>query len=162
VCRQWEEATKPAIDAGIRVVNTRFGVILSPKGGALASMMFPFKTGGGGIIGSGKQYWSWISLDDVVGAIHHALMNESLRGPVNVVAPNPVTNYEFTKTLGRVLQRPTIIPLPGFAARLVLGEMADELLLASQRVKPKKLGESGYEFRHPELEGALRAMLGKR
>jgi uncharacterized protein (TIGR01777 family) len=162
VCRQWEEATKPAIDAGIRVVNTRFGVILSPKGGALASMMFPFKTGGGGIIGSGKQYWSWISLDDVVGAIHHALMNESLRGPVNVVAPNPVTNYEFTKTLGRVLQRPTIIPLPGFAARLVLGEMADELLLASQRVKPKKLGESGYEFRHPELESALRAMLGKR
>jgi uncharacterized protein (TIGR01777 family) len=162
VCRQWENATRPASDAGIRVVNARFGVILSPRGGALAQMLFPFKTGGGGVISSGKQFWSWISLDDVVGAIHHALLNENLHGPVNVVAPNPVTNTEFTKTLGKVLRRPTIFPLPAFVARLVLGEMANELLLASQRVRPRKLTETNYEFRHPELETALRAMLGRR
>lgn len=162
VCRQWEAACQPARDAGIRVVNVRFGVILSPQGGALAKMLFPFKTGGGGIVGSGKQYWSWIALEDVVGAVHHALLTDSLSGPVNVVSPQPVTNYEFTKTLGRVLNRPTILPLPGFAARLVLGEMADELLLASQRVRPKRLEETNYAFRYPELEPALRAMLGRR
>lgn len=162
VCRQWEAAAQPARDAGIRVVNLRFGVILTPKGGALAKMLFPFKTGGGGVIGSGKQYWSWITLEDVIGAIHHALTTDSLTGPVNVVAPNAVTNYEFTKTLGRVLQRPTILPLPAFAARIVLGEMANELLLASQRVKPTKLQATGYNFRHPQLEDGLRAMLGKR
>lgn len=162
VCRQWEAAAQPARDAGIRVVNLRFGVILTPKGGALAKMLFPFKTGGGGVIGSGKQYWSWVTIEDVIGAIHHALVNDSVTGPVNVVAPNPVTNYEFTKTLGRVLQRPTILPLPAFAARIVLGEMANELLLASQRVKPMQLEQTGYHFRHPQLEEALRALLGKR
>ncbi len=160
VCQQWEAATQPARDAGIRVVNVRFGVILSPKGGALSKMLFPFKMGGGGTIGSGKQYWSWITLDDVVGAIHHALLTDSLAGPVNVVSPHPVTNHEFTKTLGRVLHRPTIIPMPAFAARLALGEMADELLLASQRVKPTQLQASDYSFRHAELEPALRALLG--
>lgn len=160
VCRDWEAATLPAREAGIRVVNVRFGVILTPRGGALAKMLFPFKMGGGGIIGSGRQYWSWVSLDDVVGAIHHALMTPTLRGPVNVVSPQPATNYEFTKALGRVLHRPTIIPMPAFAARLALGEMANELLLASQRVRPKQLLDSKYPFRHAELEPALRAFLG--
>lgn len=162
VCRQWEAAAQPARDAGVRVVHLRFGVILSPKGGALAKMLFPFKTGGGGIIGSGRQYWSWITIEDVIGAIHHALKHENVSGPVNVVAPNPVTNYEFTKTLGRVLQRPTFVPLPAFAARLVLGEMANELLLASQRVRPAVLERTGYHFRHAQLEDALRALLGRR
>lgn len=161
VCRQWEAATAPARQAGIRVVHVRFGVILSPKGGALAKMLLPFKLGAGGVIGSGEQYWSWITLDDVIGAIHHAVLTESLHGPVNVVAPQPVTNREFTKTLGRVLNRPTIFPMPAFAARLALGEMADELLLASQRVRPTQLEQSAYVFRHPQLEPALRALLGK-
>ncbi|MDA1055223.1 MAG: TIGR01777 family oxidoreductase [Planctomycetota bacterium] len=161
VVRDWEDATGPAAEAGIRVVNLRFGVILSPKSGALAKMLLPFKLGGGGRVGSGKQYWSWISIDDAVGAIHHAMMADSLAGPVNVVAPNPVTNLEFTKTLGRVLRRPTIIPMPAFAAKLALGEMADELLLASSRVDAKKLLQSGYEFRQPTLEAALRHLLGR-
>jgi uncharacterized protein (TIGR01777 family) len=162
VCKAWEEAAQAARDAGVRVVNLRIGVVLTPKGGALAKMLFPFKTGGGGKVGSGKQYWSWIALDDVIGVIHHALMNDALTGPVNTVAPQPVTNYDFTKTLGRVLHRPTILPLPGFAARLLLGQMADDLLLASQRVVPQRLKESGYQFRYPELEVALRSALGKR
>jgi hypothetical protein len=142
-------------DAGIRVVNLRFGVILCPKGGALAKMLLPFKLGGGGRVGSGKQYRSWISIDDAAGAVHHALMTDSLSGPVNAVAPNAVTNAEFTKTLGRVLHRPTMVPMPAFAARLALGEMADELLLASIRVEPKELNRSGYDFRQPTLESAL-------
>lgn len=161
VCQQWEAAAQPAREAGIRVVNLRFGVILSPRGGALAKMLLPFRLGGGGVIGSGQQYWSWIALDDAVGAIHHAIVNDSLSGPVNVVAPQTVTNQEFTKTLGRVLHRPTIVPMPAFAARLALGEMANELLLASQRVRPSRLEETRYTFRHPQLEGALRAILGK-
>lgn len=161
VCREWEAATQPAADAGIRVVNLRFGVILSGGGGALRQMLTPFKLGVGGKIASGRQYMSWVTLDDVVGAIHHALMTDSLRGPVNVVSPQPVTNAEFTKTLGRVLGRPTIFPMPGFAARLALGEMADELLLSSQRVQPGKLRASGYNFRHTELETGLRHVLGK-
>ncbi len=159
--RDWEAATKPAADAGIRVVNLRFGVILSPKDGALSKMLLPFKLGGGGRVGSGKQYWSWISIDDAAGAIHHALMTDGLAGPVNAVAPNPATNLDFTKTLGRVLRRPTIVPMPAFAARLALGEMADELLLASSRIEPKLLLESGYDFRQPTLEGALRHLLGR-
>lgn len=159
--RDWEAATEPAAEAGIRVVNLRFGVILSPKDGALSKMLLPFKLGGGGRVGSGKQFWSWISIDDAAGAIHHALMTDSLAGPVNVVAPNPATNLEFTKTLGRVLRRPTIVPMPAFAARLALGEMADELLLASSRVEAKRLLQSGYEFRQPTLEGALRHLLGR-
>ncbi len=161
VAQEWEAATKPACNAGVRVVNLRFGMILSPKDGALAKMLLPFKLGGGGRVGSGKQYWSWISIDDAAGAIHHALMMNSLSGPVNAVTPNPVTNLEFTKTLGRVLRRPTLVPMPAFAARLALGEMADELLLASIRVEPKELNRTGYEFRQPTLESALRHLLGK-
>ena len=161
VVRQWEAATQPALDAGIRVVNLRFGMILSPRDGALAKMLLPFRLGAGGRVGSGRQYWSWISIDDAAGAVHHALMSESLSGPVNAVSPNPVTNEQFTKTLGRVLNRPTVLPMPAAAARLALGQMADELLLASARVVPKKLEESGYDFRQPTLEGALRHLLGK-
>lgn len=159
--RDWEAATKPAAEAGIRVVNLRFGVILSPQDGALSKMLLPFKLGGGGRVGSGKQYWSWISIDDAAGAVHHAIVNEGLSGPVNAVAPTPVTNLEFTKTLGRVLRRPTILPMPAFAARLALGEMADELLLASSRVDAKRLVQSGYDFRQPTLEAALRHLLGR-
>lgn len=155
VCRQWEAAAKPAEAAGARVVYTRFGVVLSAEGGALAKMLLPFRMGVGGKVGSGRQYMSWVALDDVVDAVIECLANDSLRGPVNVVSPNPVTNYEFTKTLGRVLRRPTIFPLPAFAARLALGQMADELLLASQRVRPAKLMEAGYTFRYPALEAAL-------
>ncbi len=161
ICKDWEAATSPASDKGIRVVHARIGVILTPKGGALAKMLFPFKMGAGGKIGSGKQYMSWIGLDDVVAAFHHAVVNESVQGPVNLVSPNPVTNLEFTKTLGKVLARPTFMPMPSFGARLAFGEMADELLLASTKVKPVRLLESGYEFRHPELEDALRYLLGK-
>ncbi len=161
VGQQWEAATQPARDAGIRVVNLRFGVILSPRGGALAKMLLPFRFGAGGRVGSGKQYWSWISIDDAAGAIYHALMTNSLAGPVNVVAPQPVTNLEFTKTLGRILNRPTIAPLPAFAARLALGEMANDLLLASCRVLPHQLIASDYQFRQPTLEAALRHILGR-
>jgi uncharacterized protein (TIGR01777 family) len=161
VCQQWEEATRPAAQAGIRVVNLRIGIILSPKGGALASMLTPFMLGAGGVVGSGKQYWSWIALDDVIGAIHHALFTDSLQGPVNLTAPQPATNQEFTKTLGRVLHRPTIFPLPAFMARLLLGEMADALLLASARVVPQRLQATGYKFRFPDLEAALRHVLGR-
>jgi uncharacterized protein (TIGR01777 family) len=161
VCREWEKATKPAEESGIRVVGTRFGIVLSPSGGALAKMLLPFRLGAGGKIGSGQQYMSWISLDDAIGAIDHALVTESLAGAVNVVAPRPVTNSEFTKTLGQVLRRPTLFPMPAIAARLLLGEMAEELLLASIRVEPARLLATGYKFRHPDLEGALRQLLGK-
>lgn len=161
VVKQWESATKPAADSGIRVVNLRFGVILSPKDGALAKMLLPFRLGLGGRVGSGRQWWSWISVDDAVGAIQHALMTDSLSGPVNAVAPNPVIFAEFAKTFGKVLRRPTIFPMPAFAARLALGQMADDLILASTRVEPTKLRESRYEFRQPTLEKALRHLLGK-
>ena len=161
VCREWEAATAPAATAGIRVVNLRFGVVLSPAGGALKKMLLPFKLGAGGRIGSGRQFMSWIALDDVVGAIHHALITQSLAGPVNAVAPSPVTNAEFTRTLARVLRRPAIAPVPAFALRLAFGEMADALLLAGQRVLPTRLQASGYTFRFPDLEGALRHLLGR-
>jgi uncharacterized protein (TIGR01777 family) len=161
VCKDWEAACQPARDAGIRVVNLRLGVVLSPKGGALANMLLPFKLGGGGILGDGKQWMSWIALDDAAGTIQHCLATESLTGPVNAVTPNPVTNFEYTKALGRVLSRPTILPMPAFAARLVFGQMADELLLASARVVPGKLESTNYHFRHPELEPALRHLLGR-
>ena len=136
------------------------GVILSPAGGALARMLLPFKLGAGGKIGSGKQYMSWISIDDIVGAIHHVMVTEELRGPVNAVAPTPVTNLEFTKSLGQVLSRPTLFSMPALAARLAFGEMADALLLASTRVEPVRLMETGYTFQHPELAGALKHVLG--
>jgi hypothetical protein len=161
VAKAWEEATQPAARGGIRVVNLRIGFVLSKAGGGLASMLLPFKLGIGGRVGSGRQYMSWIAIDDVVGAISHAILTEALHGPVNAVAPHPVTNREFTKTLGGVLGRPTIFPLPVFAARRVLGEMADELLLASTRVNPSRLLSTSYEFCFPELEGALRYVLGK-
>jgi hypothetical protein len=162
VCREWEDATAAAKECGIRVVNLRLGVVLSPRGGALAKMLTPFRIGAGGVIGDGNQYMSWIALDDAVGAIHHALVTESLHGPVNAVVPQAVTNREFTKTLGGVLKRPTLLPLPGFAARTAFGEMADALLLASSRVEPQQLRETHYDFRYPELEDALRHLLDKR
>jgi uncharacterized protein (TIGR01777 family) len=159
VCRDWEAATRPAAEAGIRVVCLRFGAILSAAGGALAKMLTPFRLGAGGVIGDGRQWMSWIALNDVLGAIRHALAADALRGPVNVVAPQPVTNREFTQMLGRVLGRPAILPLPAFAARLAFGEMADALLLSSQRVEPARLLASGYRFQFTELEGALRHLL---
>jgi uncharacterized protein len=160
LCRDWEAACEPARAAGIRVANLRIGVVLSPKGGGLAAMLTPFKLGVGGVVGSGRQYWSWVAIDDVVGAIHHCLMNDKLSGPVNLTAPSPVSNVEFTKTLGRVLGRPTIFPMPSVVARIALGEMANDLLLGSARVMPNRLSESNYEFRCPTLEGALRHVLG--
>ncbi|MCA9166936.1 MAG: TIGR01777 family oxidoreductase [Planctomycetales bacterium] len=159
VCQQWEEATSPALRAGIRVVNTRFGVILSREGGALKKMLTPFRLGLGGRIGDGRQYWSWITLQDTVRAIDFALQHDSINGPINVVAPHPVTNSQFTKSLGRVLHRPTIFPMPAFAARLALGEMADELLLASANVIPAQLNAAGFRFLHAELEPALREVI---
>ncbi len=159
VCVEWEEATDSISKAGIRVVNVRFGVVLSKDGGALAKMLTPFKIGLGGKVGSGKQYMSWVAIDDVTGAIYHALTTDTLKGPANVTAPNPVTNKEFTLTLGRVLNRPAVIPMPAFAARLALGEMANDLLLASTKVAPKKLFETGYNFQYPELENALKHIL---
>ena len=158
-CRAWEAATEPAEKKGIRVVYLRIGVVLSPAGGALAKMLTPFKLGLGGKIGSGNQFMSWIAIDDVAGVILHALSSDGLRGAVNAVAPNAVTNLEFTKILGRVLSRPTIFPMPAFAARAAFGEMADELLLASTRVQPARLLAGGYTFLYPQLEGALRHLL---
>ena len=160
VCREWEAATEVAEGKGIRVAHARLGVVLSKDGGALAKMLTPFRLGAGGVIGNGRQYMSWITLDDTVAAIGHLLSTESAAGPVNVVAPAPVTNGEFTRTLGRVLRRPTLFPMPGFAARLAFGEMADALLLASTRVKPAGLLDSGYAFRHGSLEEGLRHVLG--
>lgn len=159
VCVGWEEAAHELSKAGIRVVNARFGVVLSTAGGALAKMLTPFRMGMGGKLGNGRQYMSWVAMDDVVGAIYHALTTASLKGPVNVVSPNPVTNNEFTHTLGRVLRKPAVMPMPAFAARLAFGEMANDLLLASTRVVPKTLLESGYSFQYPELEGALKHLL---
>jgi uncharacterized protein (TIGR01777 family) len=159
VCVEWEKATALASEKGIRVVNTRFGVILDVNGGALAKMLPPFRLGAGGKIGSGKQWMSWIALDDVVGALKFALTNERLSGPVNFVAPNPVTNAEFTKTLGKVLSRPTLLPIPAFGVRLVFGEMGDALLLSSQRVEPERLKATGYEFQYSQLQGALQHLL---
>jgi uncharacterized protein (TIGR01777 family) len=159
VCREWEAAAEPAREVGVRVVHPRFGIVLSTEGGALGTTLPIFKLGGGGKIGSGRQYWSWVSLDDVVGAIVHAIENDALSGPVNVVGPDPPTNAEYTRVLGRVLGRPTFFAVPAPAARVALGGMADELLLASARVEPAKLEETGYEYRYPELEGALRHLL---
>ena len=159
VSRSWEAAAAPAREAGIRVVHLRIGIVLSPAGGALAQMLLPFKLGVGGVLGSGDQYMSWIALDDVVGVVRHALVDESLSGPVNTVAPQAVTNREFTRTLGKVLRRPTILPAPAFALRVALGEMADALLLASTRVDPAALRATTFEFRHPQLDGALRQLL---
>jgi uncharacterized protein (TIGR01777 family) len=161
VCAEWEEATALATEKGIRVVNARFGVILDLHGGALKKMLPPFRMGVGGRIGSGKQWMSWIALDDVVGALNLALTKDSLRGPVNFVAPAPVTNTEFTKTLGKVLSRPTVLPIPAFAIKLLFGEMGEALLLGGQRVAPERLLAGGFEFSFPNLEQALVHILGK-
>jgi uncharacterized protein (TIGR01777 family) len=160
--RDWEAATRPAIDAGVRVVLLRLGIVLSVRGGALAKMLPPFRWGVGGRIGNGRQFLSWISIDDAIGAIRHALMKDVLAGPVNAVAPNPVTNKQFTKILGQALSRPAVLPLPAAAARLALGEMADQLLLASTRAAPERLLATGYEFQHSTLEQALQRLLRKR
>ncbi len=159
VCTAWEGAARPAAQAGIRVVTPRIGVVLSAAGGALARMLLPFRLGAGGKVASGKQYMSWISMVDLRRVICHLIEEQSMSGAVNAVAPNPVTNAEFTKTLGRVLSRPTLLSVPAFAVHLLLGEMADELLLSSTRVEPARLLATGFQFEHPELEPALRQAL---
>jgi hypothetical protein len=159
VTERWERAADPARAAGIRVVHPRFGIVLSEKGGALATMLPIFNLGFGGRIGSGQQTWSWVALDDVVAAIIRCIDDPGLEGPVNVVAPQPVSNKAFVRTLGRVLRRPTLLPAPEFALKLAAGQMAEEMLLFGVRVVPRKLQEAGYAFRSPELESALRRIL---
>ncbi|HVF30135.1 MAG TPA: TIGR01777 family oxidoreductase [Pyrinomonadaceae bacterium] len=155
VCKQWEIESRRAEDLGIRTVLLRTGIVLSKDGGALATMLTPFKLGVGGVIGSGQQWMSWISLDDVVAIVYFALETEGLRGAVNVASPNPVTNEQFTKVLGEVLYRPTFLPLPEFAVNLVFGEMGDALLIHSTRVEPKRLKDAGYEFKFTDLKSAI-------
>ena len=159
VCAQWERACEPARDAGLRVVNLRLGVVLDPEGGALRALLLPYRLGLGGRIGSGAQYVSWISGADAVAAMRHALVSPELVGALNVVSPAPVPNAELSRALARVLRRPALLPVPAALLRLALGEAADELLLASQRVRPAKLAASGFRFADPELEPALRRML---
>ena len=159
VCDSWEHATQPATKAGIRVVNMRFGMILDKKGGALAKMLLPFKLGVGGKIGSGSQYWSWIALPDVINAIQFCLQNTEMQGPVNFVAPDEVTNLDFTKTLGTVLSRPTCLPIPAWGIRTLFGEMGQELMLTSTRVTPQRLLAAGFQFQYPKLEDAFRGIL---
>lgn len=161
VCRQWEEATAPAVQSGIRTAHLRTGIVLSPKGGALGAMLVPFKLGLGGRTGDGRQWMSWIDAQDMVGGIQHILKNEVLRGPVNMVAPEPVVNAVFAKSLASVLGRPAIFPMPAFAAKLVFGEMGEELLLGSQKVEPGKLIAGGYLFRYRELRASLGGLVGQ-
>ncbi len=161
VGREWEAAAKPAAEAGIRVVHLRLGIILAREGGALPRMVRPFMLGAGGPIGSGRQWMSWIALDDAIAAVLEALGNEQARGPINAVAPEPVRNAEFAAALGATLHRPALIPAPAFALRLLYGEMADAALLASQRVVPSRLEALGFRFRHPTLPEALGAILGR-
>jgi uncharacterized protein (TIGR01777 family) len=161
VCQEWEAASRIAASTGVRTVNLRIGMVLSPKGGALAKMLTPFKLGLGGKIGSGQQWWSWIHIDDLVGGIHQAIQNASTSGAVNMVAPNPARNVEFTQLLASVLRRPSFFRVPAFAARLAFGrQAAEELLLNSARVDPAKLRENGYSFRFAELRAALEDLLG--
>ena len=161
VAQKWEEATQAAVDAGIRTVNLRTGIVLSPLGGALKQMLPPFKLALGGVIGNGQQYMSWISLSEVCRIIEFILKTDSISGPVNMVNPTPVTNYEFTKSLGKALSRPTIFPMPAFIAKLIFGEMADALLLSSIRVQPGKLINAGYEFIDKDLAKTFSTMLKK-
>jgi uncharacterized protein (TIGR01777 family) len=156
VCQAWESATRPAEERGISVFHLRFGIVLAPHGGVLAKMLPLFKLGLGGVLGKGRQYWSWIAIDDLVGIMQYLVRSHLLAGPVNVVAPRPATNREFTETLGRVVSRPTIFPAPAPFLRLAFGQMADEALLSSSRVEPTRLLSSGYTFRYPDLEPALR------
>ncbi|MFM8650440.1 MAG: TIGR01777 family oxidoreductase [Actinomycetota bacterium] len=161
VCEQWEAATAPAERAGIRVAHLRTGIVLSPRGGALKKLLPLFKLGAGGRMGSGRQWQSWISIDDEIGAIDH-LLSASVSGAVNLTAPRPVTQAEFTKTLAHVLRRPSLLPVPSFGPKLLLGsELADALLFTGQRVLPEVLGASGYQFRHHDLETALRSLLDR-
>ena len=162
VCRAWEDATDRASERGMRVVNMRIGLVLSRRGGALAAMLPPFLFGLGGPVGRGAQYWSWIMLEDLLGAIHHVLTLPTLRGPVNAVAPQPVTSREFAHALGRALWRPAVLPLPAAAVNLLMGEMGRSLLLASARVEPRRLLATGFQFRYPELSAALSQALRKR
>jgi uncharacterized protein len=162
ICQEWEAATAPAVKAGIRVVHLRFGIVLAKEGGALAKMLPAFKLGLGGRLGDGRAWWSWIAIDDLVKVIRLALMDDSLSGPVNAVAPNSVTNAEFTRTLGHVLRRPAILPLPRFIIETVFGEMGREALLASARVRPERLRQQGFQFHHGEIEPALREVLQAR
>jgi uncharacterized protein (TIGR01777 family) len=159
VCQQWEAATQPAAKAGIRTAQMRIGLVLSADGGALPEMLTPFRLGLGGRLGNGRQWWTWVSAWDVVGAIGHVMNHESVSGPVNAVAPNPVTNAEFTRILASVLNRPAIFPMPASGVRLIFGEMGEELFLGSQRVEPTKLAASGYQFQHPDLKNALKEIL---
>lgn len=161
VCREWEASADAARAVGVRTVHPRIGIVLSPRGGALAKLITPFRLGAGGRIGSGSQYMSWIAIDDVLAAIEFALTKESVEGAVNFVAPHPVTNAEFTETLGRVLSRPTVFTVPKFAARFAFGEMADALLLSGARVLPERLQREGYEFKYPQLEEALQRLLAE-
>jgi uncharacterized protein (TIGR01777 family) len=161
VCREWEKGTLAASQAGVRVVHVRIGFVLSAEGGGLPRMLTPFKLGVGGKVGSGRQYISWITLEDLVRVIRRAIEDETLRGPVNAVAPGAVTNAEFTRALGRVLGRPTVLPVPAFALRLAFGEVADAVMLSSTRAEPARLGGAGFVFKHPEIEGALRSVLGR-
>ncbi len=162
ICNDWESEAEKAVEFGARVVTPRIGIVLSPDGGALEKMLTPFKLGVGGVVGSGKQWMSWIAIEDLVGLIVFALENDSVDGPLNATAPNPVTNETFTKTLGRVLHRPTFIPVPEFAIKLLFGEMGETLLLQGNRVIPKKALDAGYEFRFPELEEAIREQVDGR
>ncbi len=155
VSKAWEAESRRAEDAGIRTVLLRTGIVLSKNGGALATMLTPFKLGVGGVVGSGKQWMSWISMDDEIAVINYVIENENIRGAVNAVSPNPVTNHDFTKTLGEVLYRPTFLPLPEFAVSMVFGEMGDALLLASTKVLPKRLEDAGFEFKYPDLKPAI-------
>ncbi len=159
VCKDWEDAAKNLADIGTRICHLRLGVVLSNKGGALSMMKPAFKLGMGGILGDGKQFMSWISIDDVVSIIEYIITNETLEGPINLVSPNPVTNREFTKTLGKVLNRPTLFPVPKIILKLLLGEIADELLLSSTRVIPAKLDAAGYKFKYPDLNETLTHLL---
>ncbi len=161
VSQEWEAAAEPAAAAGIRVVNTRTGLVLSPNGGVLAKLLLPFRMGAGGRIGSGRQWFSWIALEDAVEGLSFMMREASMQGPVNLVAPNPVTNADFTQAVGRVLGRPTIATVPAIAVKLALGEMGENTVLASQRVMPQRLLAAGYRFRHPQLEEALRYELGR-
>jgi hypothetical protein len=161
VCRIWEESTDAAVNAGIRTAFLRIGIVLSPQGGALGKLLLPFTLGIGGKISTGRQYMSWISIDDTIGAIHHVLFDKNISGPVNLVSPNPSTNREFTIALAKVLSRPAYFTVPKFAIDTVFGEMGRETILSSTRVKSLVLAETGYSFRHPNLKGALRHLLGK-
>ena len=161
VCKAWEAETKPIREKGIRVVNVRTGLVLSPEGGALKELLPPFKLGVGGIVGSGKQWWSWITLNDLLRTYQFAIEKESVKDAINAAAPNPVTNKAFVKVLGKALHRPSIFPLPSFIVKFIFGEMGEELLLDGQRVIPSKLIEAGFQFEQTELEPALKRILSE-